>query len=577
MSLEFSTQRLRLVPGAATPVQGLREPLAERLLHVRAAALARLRAALVGLEAERDAAWRVVAALEHVDRNRAALAWTDAEEALRERRTLAPALQAQYDRADADLRAAVARVDQADAALEAAVQALGRAQAELDALEASLAQAREERAREEVEDASDAALEALGRRVADLAARAAELEAAARARGDEAVRLDERRAQAREGLAEAARRLAEEEALWRPAHERWERLRGEAEARGLLAAALTQAYHEAFGGQGSPNAWNAAQRELAVLRERLGAARGGEALALALAGRLGADDGRRAEAYLEAWVELRGWLLERIPAQLAEVDEPLEALARLRDHLLRLRDRLEHQERALRGQSEDVARSIDAQVRRARTAVQRLNGDLDAVRFGSVRGVRIRVEHEPRMERLLEALRSGAAQQLLFAGDLPIEEALEELFRRHGGGRTGGQRLLDYREYLDLRVEVARQDRPEWEVANPTRLSTGEAIGVGAAVMMVVLTSWERDANLMRGRRAAGTLRLLFLDEATRLSRDNLVVLFELCRALELQLVLAAPEVAHGGGNTTYHLVRRVVDGREEVLVTGRRLAAGDA
>ena len=40
MSLEFATQRLRLVPGAATPVQGLRETLAERLLHGRAAALA---------------------------------------------------------------------------------------------------------------------------------------------------------------------------------------------------------------------------------------------------------------------------------------------------------------------------------------------------------------------------------------------------------------------------------------------------------------------------------------------------------------------------------------------------------
>lgn len=147
-------------------------------------------------------------------------------------------------------------------------------------------------------------------------------------------------------------------------------------------------------------------------------------------------------------------------------------------------------------------------------------------------------------------------------------------FRRHGGGRTGGQRLLDYREYLDLRVEVQRQDRPDWEAANPTRLSTGEAIGVGAAVMMVVLTAWERDANLLRGKRSQGTLRLLFLDEATRLSQDNLVVLFKLCRTLELQLIIAAPEVAHGGGNTTYRLVRRVIEGREDVLVTGRRLVA---
>jgi chromosome partition protein MukB len=41
---------------------------------------------------------------------------------------------------------------------------------------------------------------------------------------------------------------------------------------------------------------------------------------------------------------------------------------------------------------------------------------------------------------------------------------------------------------------------------------------------------------------------------------------------LDLQLLIAAPEVARAEGNTTYRLVRRVSDdGREEVLVTGRR------
>jgi chromosome condensin MukBEF ATPase and DNA-binding subunit MukB len=36
--------------------------------------------------------------------------------------------------------------------------------------------------------------------------------------------------------------------------------------------------------------------------------------------------------------------------------------------------------------------------------------------------------------------------------------------------------------------------------------------------------------------------------------------------------LIAAPEVARAEGNTTYRLVRRVSDdGREEVLVTGRR------
>src|SRR5690606_22789786 len=109
------------------------------------------------------------------------------------------------------------------------------------------------------------------------------------------------------------------------------------------------------------------------------------------------------------------------------------------------------------------------------------------------------------------------AQELLFQAGMPVEEALEEIFRRYGGGRTGGQRLLDYREYLRLQVEVLRAGGADWEVANPTRLSTGEAIGVGAALMMVVLTEWERDANLLRGRRAHGSMRFLFLDEANRL------------------------------------------------------------
>ena len=93
--------------------------------------------------------------------------------------------------------------------------------------------------------------------------------------------------------------------------------------------------------------------------------------------------------------------------------------------------------------------------------------------------------------------------------------------------------------------------------------------------MMVVLPEWERDANLLRGKREQGSLRFLFLDEANRLSHDNLGALFDLCQTLDLQLLIAAPEVARAEGNTTYRLVRRVdADGREEVLVSGRRTRA---
>ncbi len=279
-------------------------------------------------------------------------------------------------------------------------------------------------------------------------------------------------------------------------------------------------------------------------------------------------------SYLRAWQRTREWLRHRVPAQVVEVDDPLAALERLRSHLDVLEGRLARQEHDLRGTSEDVARGIDVQLRRAAGQIRRLNHYLDGIQFGSVRGIRIELHRIDRMEQILRALRLGEAQELLFLSAIPIEEALDEIFRRYGGGRAGGERLLDYREYLELAVQIRRQIATDWETASPTRLSTGEAIGVGAAIMMVVLTEWERDANLLRAQRTSGSLRFLFLDEANRLSRDNLGVLFDLCRTLDLQLLIAAPEVARAEGNTTYRLVRHVTDdGREEVIVSGRRAA----
>ncbi|NVB81785.1 MAG: chromosome partition protein MukB, partial [Kofleriaceae bacterium] len=346
-----------------------------------------------------------------------------------------------------------------------------------------------------------------------------------------------------------------------------------ASSEGLLHAALVapgSPRHERTSVQLSADAWS--KREL--LLDRVARARDGAELAAQLRDQRPDSDG-----YLTCWRVAREWLRRRVPAQVAEVDEPLLALERLRDHLDVLESRLRRQEQDLRGASEDVARGIDVLVRRAHGQVRRLNQQLDGIQFGSIHGIRVEIRRIERMDQILRALRLGEAQELLFISSIPIEEALDEIFRRYGGGgRAGAQRLLDYREYVELVVEIRRQSTGEWEPANPTKVSTGEAIGIGAALMMVVLTEWERDANLLRARRTAGSLRFLFLDEANRLSRDNLAVLFDLCRTLDLQLLIAAPEVARAEGNTTYRLVRHVADdGREEVIVSGRRAVASDA
>jgi chromosome partition protein MukB len=517
------------------------------------------------LAAELDRMFVARGAVEDVLAHRHAAGWGDAERALAAQSELAPALERQHSDARAQVQAAEQREAEADAAWEAATSAAQHAEAQ-----AAAALAHRERAAAE--------LVALGGPVADelvdreqAVARVIEyvngIEAELRGLTTAAALAVERRDQAAKAAEEARARLTAETRGAGPTAAGWIELRERAETAGLLAGALASTAHLGRSSvQLTADAWS--KRE--VLLDRVVRSRGGVELADAI--RALALDG---PGYLQAWQLVRDWLRHRVPAQVVEVDEPLVALDRLRSHLDVLEGRLARQDNDLRGASEDVARGIDVQLRRAGGQVRRLNQQLDGIRFGSVHGIRVELRRIDRMEQILRALRLGEAQELLFQSSIPIEEALDEIFRRYGGGRSGGERLLDYREYLELAVQIRRQASPsagDWETASPTRLSTGEAIGVGAAVMMVVLTEWERDANLLRARRAGGSLRFLFLDEANRLSRDNLGVLFDLCRTLDLQLLIAAPEVARAEGNTTYRLVRHITDdGREEVIVSGRR------
>lgn len=322
------------------------------------------------------------------------------------------------------------------------------------------------------------------------------------------------------------------------------------------------------------DAWPAAYSNRELMLDRLRNTTGGVSLAdeLNASETVGVPGLAQATAWVDDWAKVRGWLSQRLPAPIAELHDPLEGLVRLQRDLNTLEKRLEHQEGALKGTSSDVARSIEVQVRRAGAQVRRLNQHLEGVSFGSISAIRVKLGRVERMTQVLRALREGETQSLLFQSDLAIEEALDEIFKRYGGGKGGGHRLVDFREYIELTVEVQRRGNTDWQRVNPSQVSTGEAIGVGAALMMVILAEWEREGNLMRRKRTAESLRFLFLDEANRLSQDNLAVLFDLCRNLDLQLLIAAPEVARSEGNTTYRLVRRIAeDGQEEVVVSGRR------
>lgn len=525
-------------------------------------------------QAERLA--RQEAALAELIAHQGLLGGPDYEALLSEQAEVMPALEAQHEAARAHLAAAQEAQRRSEELWEEATRSAQEAEAELAAARAHVERARAEAQAEDVGELSEAALrEALELTSGLLAeARAAlqTLEQEERTLATELALFEERRAQAEQRAREAAEAFAATTQRAHPILEEWERVSAAAQAARVRQAALSRRALEMYGDRSSVDLAAEARSKAVLLLDRLEAARGGAEGASAVRADLEHPERTEAERMLAAWLTTRDWLKRRLPSQVADVDDPVEALGELRDRLAVLESRLQRQESDLRGASEDVARGIEVQLRRATAQVRRLGQHLEGVAFGSIAGIRVRMRRSERMAQVLDALRQGAAQELLFQSSLPIEEALDEIFRRFGGGRTGGQRLLDYREYLELGVEIQRRGKADWEPALPTRLSTGEAIGVGAALMMVVLTEWERDANLLRPRRDFGSLRFLFLDEANRLSQDNLSVLFDLCQNLDLQLLIAAPEVARAGGNTTYRLVRRVTeDGHEEVLVSGRR------
>lgn len=539
-------------------------------------AVEKLQRALQESEQARDDLERPLRALRYVEQHREALSWTDAEAVLQEHRALVPALDAQLENANEALKAAEASLDEADRTVATAVDALQTVSGALSVLEQSIARCGRELETLRVPDPSDAALEHVARFHARAEENVRNLDRQERALGEKLAGAAERLNGANKIVSERAREGEKEEKELRPARENWERLKQRADRERILTAALAPQLAERYGKLATVILWPAAQEQRAALIERLRKTSDGTELAKEVSDLFAAaPEQTQADNYLVAWLRVRDWLRRRVPAQIAEVDEPLAALEKLRNHLVHLEARLDQEEHALRGKSSDVARSIETQLRRARKHVQRLSDALSEVHFGSIRGVRIRVETIEHMGKILQALREGTAQELLFQSRMPIEQALDELFKRYGSGRTLGLRLLDYREYLNLDVEIQRQSSSAWEIARPNKMSTGEAIGVGASVMMVVLAAWEREANLLRGKRSAGSLRLLFLDEANRLSRDSLGTLFDLCEALELQLIIAAPEVARAEGNTTFHL-ERVIDasGRERVLVSGRRVLA---
>ncbi|MGR2855705.1 chromosome partition protein MukB [Erwinia sp. 1181_3] len=291
------------------------------------------------------------------------------------------------------------------------------------------------------------------------------------------------------------------------------------------------------------------------------------------------EDPKRPERKIQFFIAVYQHLRERIRQDIIRTDDPVEAIEQMEIELNRLTEELTAREQMLAISSRSVSNIIRKTIQREQNRIRQLNQGLQAVSFGQVKSVRLNVNVREAHSTLLDVLseQHEQHQDLFKSNRLTFSEALAKLYQRLNpqidmGQRTPqtiGEELLDYRNYLEMEVEVNRGS-DGWLRAESGALSTGEAIGTGMSILVMVVQSWEEESRRLRGKDIS-PCRLLFLDEAARLDAKSIATLFELCDRLEMQLIIAAPENISPEKGTTYKLVRKVFNNTEHVHVVGLR------
>ena len=198
------------------------------------------------------------------------------------------------------------------------------------------------------------------------------------------------------------------------------------------------------------------------------------------------EDNAHPERKVLFYIAVYQHLRERIRQDIIHTDDPVEAIEEMEVELARLTEELTQRENRLAISSESVASIIKKTIQREQNRIRMLNQGLSNIYFGQVKGVRLNVKIRESHEILLSGLATQQEQHkdLFESTRFTFSEAMAKLFQRVNPHIDMGQRspqvlgeeLLDYRNYLELSVEVNRGS-DGWLQAESGALSTGEAIG----------------------------------------------------------------------------------------------------
>lgn len=244
------------------------------------------------------------------------------------------------------------------------------------------------------------------------------------------------------------------------------------------------------------------------------------------------EDPKRPERKIQFFVAVYQHLRERIRQDIIRTDDPVEAIEQMEIELSRLTEELTNREQKLAISSRSVANIIRKTIQREQNRIRMLN-QVCRASPSAVNSVRLNVNVRETHSMLLDVLseQHEQHQDLFNSNRLTFSEALAKLYQRLNpqidmGQRTPqtiGEELLDYRNYLEMEVEVNRGS-DGWLRAESGALSTGEAIGTGMSILVMVVQSWEDESRRLRGKDIS-PCRLLFLDEAARLDARSIATL----------------------------------------------------